>query len=104
MKDLVERLRAKPEHIRRRITLGTSVGVTGVVAIAWLIALVTSSPLLLPTTSVNLANTGPQFPNLLGGAAAAFGSPEANSLTIEDGAASSTLDRSETDTRTVIPF
>ncbi len=33
--DHVERLRAKPEHVRRRIAVGTTFGITGLVAILW---------------------------------------------------------------------
>ncbi len=40
MRDYIERLRAKPEHVRRRIALGTSVGVTGVIAFFWAVALI----------------------------------------------------------------
>ncbi len=43
--DYVGRLRTKPEHVRRRIALGTAVGTTAVVAAVWLLLVVTSGAL-----------------------------------------------------------
>jgi hypothetical protein len=45
MRDFIERLKSKPEHIRRRIALGTAAGVTGVVTVMWAIALILSGNL-----------------------------------------------------------
>jgi hypothetical protein len=40
MMDFIERLRAKPEHIRSRIALGTASAITGVVTLGWFGALI----------------------------------------------------------------
>jgi hypothetical protein len=47
MRDFIERLKAKPEHVRRRIALGTSLGITGVVATAWFFTLLFAGTLSL---------------------------------------------------------
>ena len=47
MMDFIERLKAKPEHVRRRIAVGTSVAVTGVVTAAWFLTLLFSGTLSL---------------------------------------------------------
>jgi hypothetical protein len=58
MRDFIERLRAKPEHIRHRIALGTTAGITGVVTCAWLFAIVVSGDLTLAVPSSSNANLG----------------------------------------------
>jgi hypothetical protein len=49
VRDHVERLKAKPEHIRKRIAVGTSVGITGVVATVWFFTLLFGGTLSLAT-------------------------------------------------------
>ena len=53
--DYVERLRTKPEHIRRRIAVGTAVGVTGVVTAVWLFVVVISGTLSLAPVGASTA-------------------------------------------------
>ncbi len=36
MKHIIEKIKQRPEHQKRAIRLGISVGVTGVIAVAWL--------------------------------------------------------------------
>jgi hypothetical protein len=57
MRDFIERLKSKPEHVRRRIALGTSLGVTGVVAAVWAFGLIFSGSLSFTATSPG-SNTG----------------------------------------------
>ena len=59
VRDHVERLKAKPEHIRRRIAVGTSVGITGVVATVWFFTLLFGGTLSLaiPATVVQSDGT-----------------------------------------------
>jgi hypothetical protein len=124
--DYVERLRAKPEHIRRRIAVGTTVGVTGVVAAGWLTALVLSGSLALApvgassstlasapgTTQVVNAATQTQssFTQLLGAVGLANASSAPASLNVVDASTTTpSTDGSEDDSptggnQTVIPF
>ena len=117
--DHVEHLRARPEHVRRRIALATSIGVTSLVALGWVVALTTSGTLALKSddalaqvpsqVGADLAQTSAEtqnnFSGLLGAANAAIeGSSSPADLTIVQTQASSTLDRPDPSTQTVIPF
>ncbi len=118
MKDLIERMRAKPEHERRRITLLSSIGATALVALVWVTATVSSGSLAIKSdgggTNLSgmdsasndnpLANSQKGFSQLLG-AVSAFqsGSSTQAGLRIED-APSETPAPTGPDTRTVIPF
>jgi hypothetical protein len=55
MMDFIERLKAKPEHVRRRIAVGTAAGITGVVTAAWFFTLLFAGTLSLaiPEGGVN---------------------------------------------------
>ncbi len=109
MLDYLERLRAKPEHIRRRIASGTAVGVTAVVALAWMAVITTNGTLAFtppalpndPALHSAVAQTTSSFSNLLGAAAAyQSGTPAPSGIQIET-TASSTLAPSAP---TTIPF
>ena len=65
MRDFIERLKSKPEHIRRRIAVGTTVGITGVVATAWFFTLLFAGTLSLaiPTNVINSNGTISQLDN-----------------------------------------
>lgn len=117
LRDYVEQLKAKPEHIRRRVALGSSLGITGVVAISWVIALGASGTLALSapaeTGGTNglaevAGETSSRFGSLLGavGAAGSYNEGGEPALTIVDGSASSTLEAQAPapEERTVIPF
>ena len=98
--DYVERLRTKPEHVRRRIALGTTAGVTGVVAVGWFLALVFSGSLSLAPASASTATlatapgttqiaaaasqTQSGFQQLLGAVGLANSASSTPSLTIVD--------------------
>ncbi len=115
--DHIENLRAKPEHVRRRIALGASGGITGIVVVVWAVALATSGSFALTSGTLasgepapNIKNafseTGSSFSNLLGAAGAALGATSTPpSLNIVETNTSSTLDTGAADTNaTVIPF
>ena len=125
MRDYIERLRAKPEHIRRRIALGTSVGITGAVAGVWFLALIFSGNLSLAVPSVaaptsvlaessnaqapNLsgafASTGSNFSQLLGAVGVATATTAPATLIIEDQTPSTTpVAEQNSMGQTVIPF
>ena len=126
----ITRLKEKPEHIRQRVALGASVGVTGVVAAVWLVALIASGTLSLslPVSGVLASEGGNSAPsasaqaaeaqahpdsisNLVGAAAAAVtgaSSTQADpNLTVVDGGTTSSLDRTSSannTSATIIPF
>ncbi len=116
MNDFLTSLRNKPQHIRERIALGTSVGLTLIIAVGWMGALATSGKFALApvdasetqSASAVVASQG-SFSNLLGAASAAFtgasSTVEAVGLSVVDQDASSTLERNaQQEDRTVIPF
>jgi hypothetical protein len=124
--DFVGRLRAKPEHVRQRIALGTAVGTTAVVAVVWLLVLASSGVLVVnpagnpPGTLAQ--NSNPQieqanaqakngFQNLLGAVGFSFASSSPPALDVvgesTSPAPSDQSDNSQSPTggdQTVIPF
>jgi hypothetical protein len=128
--DYVGRLRTKPEHVRRRIALGTAIGTTGVIAAAWLFVLVSSGSLLIPATPAPgtsalaqngaaqvqsaTAQTQSGFQQLLGAVGFASATTAQPSLTIVNTASSSNSGDSSSDgsatqsptggDQTIIPF
>jgi hypothetical protein len=114
VRDYVEHLRSKPEHIRRRIALGSSLAIVAVIAVGWMIALGSSGTLALsaPTAddeanaalAASAKESANQFTNLLGAASAYQSSTGPGQVVIVNGASSSTLEKPAEDTRTVIPF
>lgn len=118
IRDYVEHLKSKPEDVRRRIALGSSVGITAIVAVGWMVALGASGTLALSAPADDGATTGLAdaasatqngFAGLLG-AASAFQAGTGDSgepaLTIVGGQTSSTLETKadENEGKTVIPF
>lgn len=115
VRDYVEHLKGQPVHVRKRFALGASGAITGVIALAWIVALSSSGSLTLAPSSSATSNiaaatrdSGKDLSSLLG-AAGAFkdnGFNGSGSITVVDTKASSTLDQPATasDERTVIPF
>ena len=119
MRDFIERLQAKPEHVRHRIAFFSSFSLTAVVAVAWFAAVANSGVLTLAPlnassgsgfgaltdTSALVKDTSTGWDDLLGAVGAAGGTSSGDpTLSIVDERASSTLDRNAVDERTVIPF
>lgn len=116
IRDYLEELRRKPEHIRRRIALGTSFGITSLVFIGWLTALTSSGTLAAtplpreenaPQLTEAVQQTGSSIGQLLGAVQAARPvEGSVDGLQIVDANVSSTLkeDAPLEDERTVIPF
>ncbi len=125
VRDHVERLKAKPEHIRKRIAVGTSVGITGVVATVWFFTLLFGGTLSLAThptiygsdgtvtdsngdggtdaggTQTNaVAETNAPFSQLLGAVGVSTAKPAPAALQVEDKAPAAPT----TTDPTVIPF
>lgn len=100
----IDRLRAKPEHVRQRITLGAAAAMTGVVTLAWVGTLAATGTFALNSkqedTSGVFAQVTPtaaksdtNFNELVGAVGAGLGVAQKPELVIEDNGASSTLDR-----------
>ncbi len=75
MKEYLEKLKAKPRAVRERIAIGTSLGVSGVIAVAWLMV-VMFTPYLSPAPSEtdlakSLSETRSSFGDAVAGVAAA---------------------------------
>ncbi|MGB4076740.1 MAG: hypothetical protein WBK28_03495 [Minisyncoccia bacterium] len=110
VRDYLEDMRRKPEHIRQRIALGVSVGITFLIAAGYVLNLSASGALSLAPAeeSRNIADaTGRNVVDDLTAAAGAFGDvfQEASEIQIIETEAETTLPEGETvDTRTVIPF
>ena len=117
MHDLIERLRAKPEHERRRIALATSGTVTGLIAIMWFGAVIASGTLALENNDADtrvaeapryeeaLGSAGASFSELFAAVGAVGSATSTEGLVIVETNASSTIAApAAADTRTVIPF
>ena len=120
MKDTIIRLKEKPEHIRRRIAVATSAGVTALVAIVWVTTMASSGAFALGSgpasgdaaktpDSFALSGTNVQsnFSQLMGAVSAVTGATSSQpSLTIVDGGSSSSFDdaTATNPSATVIPF
>jgi hypothetical protein len=114
----IEKLRAKPHHVRERIAVGTAAGITGVVALIWVVTLAATGTFSLSSQGGTLASgdssaaaqTQSGFSQLVGSADAAFGATTtAPALRIVDDGTKSSLDTkqaaaSNNSNQTVIPF
>jgi hypothetical protein len=126
MRDFIERLRSKPEHVRQRVALGSAAGITGVVTMVWFLALTVSGNLSLavpsadansnatlaqtatpaPDLSGALAQTQTGFNQLLGAAGVATATTAPAALTVEDvkPAKAPVTEQRNSEGQTVIPF
>lgn len=113
----IHKLKQQPSHIRERVAVGISGGVTAIVAIGWMMAMSSSGAFSLATSSVaqgltppedvksGLAKSSSSFNSLMGAAGQAFGTSEAPAdINVVDTRASSTLDAATSTNATVIPF
>lgn len=113
-------LRQKPEHVRQRVAVGASAGITALIAVVWAGTLVStgafalnSGPSQAPAAqnadgfALSGTNVTSNFAQLMGAVGAATGATTSQpSLTIIDGTTTSSFDTSTTTnpTATVIPF
>lgn len=121
----IEKLRAKPHHVRERIAFGTAAGVTGVVGLIWIVTLAATGTFSLAPSGGTLAGGNPSdaasaqnsiaqtqngFSQLVGSAGAAFGATSsAPALRIVDDGTKSSLETKQANATnnsnaTVIPF
>ena len=112
MMDFIERLRARHEHVRRRVAVAAGGAAGGIALVGWLTIVATYG--LLPESASYasddlsnirsaLENAGENAPNLAG-VAGAVSAGTADGLTVIETKTSSTLSGEGTDERTVIPF
>ncbi len=124
MNDFIQKLKAKPVHVRESIAFGTAIAFTSLVAIVWLTTSLTSSsgffaPMLSPTVSFEnsqktLAQVYAQdggapsvHSNLVGAASEAVSVKNSAStprLQIVEVSHSFTSSATSSEERTVIPF
>ena len=105
--DFIERQRARPEQVRRRMSYVAAGGASGIIAVAWLVALFTNG--FFPAATPSIA--GEQAPDALQQAAAVHAalpsdtsSAQDSSLSVIETKTSSTLDEKPSGTATVLPF
>ncbi|MEO6536284.1 MAG: hypothetical protein ABIT47_01195 [Candidatus Paceibacterota bacterium] len=101
MKDFVHNLKQKPEHVRKRIVLGTTSAVTALVAIVWVGTMAATGAFSLAAggtvaqaqpKALPSSNTS-NYSQLAGAVAAVTGATtSAPALTIVDGKSTSTID------------
>ncbi len=108
IRDRIEHLKAKPEHVRRRVALLSAGGVAGLVLVGWAVVLTTSGTLALNNTQTAEPDFGSvqEINRSLAGAAASFSSVVSGEGTLSavETKASSTLDQEDPGEATVIPF
>ena len=116
MLEFIDRLRQKPEHVRRRIAAGTAVTLTGIIALGWMGALIAGNAFILTpnNNAPSLAESGAELGNAvkqrpsgfnqLMGAVGASGEEENASLIIVEGREQSTIEETAPEERTSISF
>lgn len=109
MTDFIERLRAKPEHVRKHIALGTAGSITGVVALAWMISFSASGSFALSPIPKNEGGASASFaqagsPSLFAAVGALVKAETTDLIEVVETRASSTVAAPRPEERTVIPF
>ena len=126
MQDYIHTLKQKPEQVRRRIAVGTSAGITALVAVVWVTAMTGSGAFALgtgpnagakaqaPSTdafALDGTNVKSNVSQLVGAVDAATGATTSQpSLTIIDGTTTSSIGQStkqangNNTSATVLPF
>ena len=124
--EFISTLRQKPAHVRHRIAVGTSVGITALVAVIWITAMASSGTFALKTGTpkegngqapstdafaLSGTNVKSNFSELAGAVGAAMGATSSQpALTVIDGTTTSSFDHpaapsaNANPSATVIPF
>jgi hypothetical protein len=104
----INRLKERPSHVRERVAVGVAGGITGLVALAWMVAMTTSGAFILAPSRVAesalgtgsdvraaVAENTSNVSQLIGAAGAAFGATTTDpALTIVNLRTTSTADES----------
>ncbi len=107
MNDFVERLRAKPEHVRKSLALLGAGGFTAVIALFWAVSFTSSASFALSTSNESKPSVETAFKEDSASLLSAVGTllkGDVGQITVVETRASSTVDAPKGDTRTVIPF
>lgn len=124
MQDYIHKLKQKPEHVRRRIAVGASAGITALVAVIWMTAMTgsgafalgtgTNAPKQAPSTdafALDGTNVKSNISQLTAAVDAATGASSSQpSLTIIDGTTTSSIGQptkqssANNTSATVLPF
>jgi hypothetical protein len=118
MKHHLNTLKSQPSHVRERVAVGVSGGITALVAVGWFAAMATSGSFSLATKSVAESVRPPQevtqgvaassgtFKSLMGAAGEALGGKGANTpaISVVETRSSTSLDAGTRPDATVIPF
>ncbi len=108
MNDLIERMRAKPEHVRKGVALSASAGFTALIALLWGVSLASSGALAIaPSASAEdgiKATFAESGGTSLLSAVSALTKPQEGQVTVVETRASSTAAAPRPEQRTVIPF
>jgi hypothetical protein len=107
MRRHLDNLKARPEHVRRRVAIGASAGVTGLIAVIWLAAHAATGTFALSTPGSRttaggapdeasapseVTNARGEFSQLLGAVGESFGATSTKpGLSIVDGDTTSTI-------------
>lgn len=112
MRATIERLRARPEHVRKQVALGVSGGVAGLVLVGWVVAMSAGGAFDLDTTPAPGTATFAQANDELAAAVASGGrnffggssTPSSLSIVNEDSSTTYKPHVTAPEDRTVIPF
>ncbi len=118
LKQHLHTLKSQPSHVRERVAVGVSGGVTALVAVGWFAAMATSGSFSLATNSVaesvrppqevaeGVAASGGTFKSLMGAAGEALGGKgtDAPAVSVVETRASTSLESRTSADATVIPF
>ncbi len=111
-------LKSQPSHVRERVAVGVSGGITALVAVGWFAAMASSGSFSLATKSVaesvrppqevteGVAASGGTLKSLMGAAGEAFGGTGSQkpAISVVETRSSSSLDAGVRPDATVIPF
>jgi len=118
MKRYVHHLKAKPEHVRKRLAIGAAAGVTALIAVIWVVTLAGNGSLALSQDASPIDKAAAQQPQLasggvksnveqlLGAVGAAGATSSAPALTVVDGQTTSSFHQPapNSNNATVLPF
>lgn len=118
LKQHLQTLKSQPSHVRERVAVGVSGGITALVAVGWFTAMATSGSFSLATNSVaesvrppqevqqGVTASGDTFRSLMGAAGEALGGKgtDAPAISVVETRSSTSLDTAAGSNPTVIPF
>ena len=118
LKQHLHTLKRQPSHVRERVAVGVSGGITALVAVGWFTAMATSGSFSMATSSIAESVRTPQevtdgvaassgtFKSLMGAAGEALGGKgaDAPAISVVETRSSTSLEGGASPDATVIPF